>query len=38
MNISNLIESIRFVGRNMEENMKMFSFRGRSKYVDSRSY
>jgi hypothetical protein len=38
MNISNLIEAIRFVGRHLGEELRVFGFSGKGKYVNCRSY
>lgn len=38
MNISNLVECIRFVGRNMNEKMKVFVFNVKSKYINAKNY
>ena len=38
MNLSNLVECIRFVGRNMDDTMRCFCFTGKNRYIDHNNY
>lgn len=38
MNLSEIIECIQFVGKNLVVNMKVFSFTSKNQYVNCRSY